>query len=79
MAVSDFVGREIKVIMFYKNKNIFESRIVNKYDTIGSLYDIFLHDLMNEKIFYKGKELKRNDKHSLASLGIKGDFECYIE
>ena len=79
MGVSEFVGRKIKVIIFYKNKNIFESRFVKKYDTIGSLYDIFLHDSTKEKIFYKGKELKRNDKHSLASLGIKRDFECYIE
>ena len=79
MSVSDFVGREIKIIMFYKNKNIFESRCVNKYDTIASLYNIFPNDSMNGKIFYKGKELKRGDKHSLASLGIKGDFECYIE
>ena len=77
--VSDFVGRKIKAIMFYKNKNIFESRFVNKYDTIGSLYEIFLPDLMDGKIFYKGKKLKRNDKHSLASLGIKQDFECYID
>lgn len=77
--VSDFVGREIKVIIFYKNKNIFKSRFVNKYDTIGSLYDIFLQDLTDGKIFYKTKELKRDDKHSLVSLGIKGDFECYIE
>ena len=79
LGISDFVGRKIKAIMFYKNKNIFESRFVNKYDTIGNLYHIFLQDMMDGKIFYQGNELKRDDKHSLASLGIKGDFECFIE
>ena len=77
--VLDFRGKEVKATIFFKNKNIFKAKFVNKYDPVCRLYDIFLNDSRNNRIFYKGIELKRDDKHSVASLGIKGDFECFIE
>jgi len=78
---SDFKGKEIKATMFYKNKEIFKSELVSKYTPISSLFSIFLDDdcLKNNNIIYNGKILNKNDNHSLASLGIKDDFECIIK
>ena len=78
---SDFKGKEIKATMFYKNKEIFKSKLVSKYTPISSLFRIFLDDdcLKNNNIIYNGKILNKNDNHSLASLGINDDFECIIK
>ena len=78
---SDFKGKEIKATMFYKNKDIFKSKLVSKYTPISSLFTIFLDDdsLKNNNIIYNGNILNKNDNHSLASLGIKDDFECIIK
>jgi len=67
--------------MFYKNKDIFKSKLVSKYTPISSLFTIFLDDdsLKNNNIIYNGNILNKNDNHSLASLGIKDDFECIIK
>ena len=67
--------------MFYKKEDIFKSLTVYKYSPISALYNIFLEgdNLKNKKIIYNGKELNKNDNHSLASLGIKDDFECIIK
>ena len=65
--------------MFYIKTNIFKSEKVYKYSPISELFDIFKDDnSKNIRIIYKGKELNKNDNHSLASLGINDDFECII-
>ena len=74
-----FFGKKTKVTMFYIKTNIFKSEKVYKYSPISELFDIFKDDnSKNIRIIYKGKELNKNDNHSLASLGINDDFECII-
>lgn len=76
-----FNGKIIKVAMFYKNRNIFKYYSIPKYSPISKLFNLELedNDLNNKRIIYNGKELNKNDKHSLASLGINDDFGCIIE
>ena len=73
-----FMGKEIKVIMFFKNKNNFKIFNVTKYSPISQLFNLD-DDLHNKKILYNGNELNKNDNHSLASLGINDDFGCVVE
>ena len=75
-----FNGKEIKVTMFYKNRNIFKFYSISKYSPISELFKLDDdNNLNNKKIIYNGKELNKNDKHSLASLGINNDFGCIVE
>ena len=73
-----FAGKEIKVVMFFKNNNIFKFYKVTKYSSISHLFSLN-DDLDKKKILYNGKELNKNDNHSLASLGINDDFACIVE
>ena len=73
-----FEGKKIKVIMFYKNQNKFKFFDVTKYSCISHLFGLS-DDLNNKKILYNGNELNKNDKASLASLGINDDFGCIVE
>ena len=75
-----FNGKEIKVTMFYKNRNIFKFYSISKYSPISELFKLDDdNNLNNKKIIYNGKELNKYDKHSLASLGINDDFGCIVE
>ena len=75
-----FNGKQIKVTMFYKNRNIFKFYSISKYSPISELFKLDDdNNLNNKKIIYNGKELNKNDKHSLASLGINNDFGCIVE
>ena len=75
-----FNGKIITVAMLYKNRNIFKYYCISKYSPISRLFKLE-HDnnLKNKKIIYNGKELNKNDKHSLASLGINDVFGCIVE
>ena len=73
-------GKIVKVTMFYKNSNIFKYYSIPKYSPISRLFNLeHDNDLNNKKIIYNGKELNKNDKHSLASLGINDVFGCIVE
>ena len=76
-----FRGKKITATIFFKHKDMSVSFKVFKYDTISSFYDICLKldELKNTNIIFKGKVLKKDDKNSLASIGINSDFECSIE
>lgn len=76
-----FKGKLIKATIYFENKGIFQCKYFGKYNSTGSLYEVFLKDKQNDnlKIYYKRNELKRYDNHSLASIGINDDFECVIK
>ena len=77
IGLSSFKGEEIKVTMFFKNKEIFKSKIVYKYEPINILYDGF-DDEKISKIFVNGLLVSKDDHRSLASFGINNDFFCCI-
>lgn len=75
-----FIGKKIRVTMFFKNLGIFRFKDVNRYSSIGSLYNSYLKDYIKiNKVYYNGKLLIKDDNHSLASLGIEDDFGCIVE
>ena len=76
-----FGGKKITATVFFKQKDISISLKVFKYDSISKFYKICLTWEKSEdmKILYQGKELQKDDGHSLASIGINSDFECVVE
>ena len=75
---SSFTGGEIKIIIFLKNKEVFKSIIMHKYSPICDIYKYFDNGEIS-KIFINGLLISKDDHHSLASFGIKGDFCCIAE
>ena len=78
---SYFVGTKIKVAMFFKNQNVFKFYEVYKYSPISRLFSLTDDDakLRIKKIIYNGKELNKDDTKSIASLGVKDVFGCFVE
>ena len=77
-SLSSFGGKEIKVTMFFKSKEVFKSKIVHKYYPISILYSGF-DDGEISKIFVNGLLVSKDDHRSLASFGIDDDFGCIAE
>ena len=76
-----FKGKKIRVTMFFKNLGIFKFKDTFRYLSIKKLYNLFLNEdnVKINKIYYNGKLLRKDDNHSLASLGINDDFGCVVE
>ena len=71
----------MEIYVFDKKTNIFKQFSKNKYSALNSLFKTIEYEfnLQLKKIFYKQKELDKNDIKSLASVCLNDRIFCYIE
>ena len=76
-------GKKIRLKIYNKEKLIFNI-MIGTLNTIETLY-IFLEETLSannkkiQKLEIGGHELKKNDKRTFSSIGIRNDFICNIE
>ena len=71
----------MEIYVFDKKSNIFKQFNRNKYSSLKSLFNTIEYEfnLQLKKIFYKQKELDKNDIKTLASVCLNDRIFCYIE
>ena len=72
---------EIQIEIFDKKTNIFKQFTTNKYSTLKYLFQSIegKFGLKLKKIYYKQKEIDKNEIKSIASICLNDKIFCYIE